>query len=216
MARQKTWIERIPLILQHLENDPKPLYMRSDIQALFITGRSQAADLMKVIGAETRNGVEATVSRDNLRAYVAGCPEARQLLEDIARRKQMEKRLIQTEEERVQKAVKIPGAHRVEWTKWKDLPQVTFEPGEVRIKHSGLADFLRTLWLISQAAANQPAKLEELCEPERAAQAKRWMEAKMAGEGRPVTAEDVDGLLRLATPEEKERIVFDTPKEVCA
>jgi hypothetical protein len=164
MPRIKSWSTRIPLILQHLWSDPQRLYTRQDVEALFITGRSQAADLMQIAGSTVRNGLPAVVTRENLRYYVEHGPEAAAYLTEQDRKRKLAKRLQQTTEELRQKAIPIPGAEPAdEWTKWEDLANVAVEPGMMRIAFYGYVELLNTLWLVSRAMANEPEALRGMC-----------------------------------------------------
>ena len=161
MPRVKSWSGRIPLILQHLEADTQAGYTRAELSGLFIIGRSQAANLMKIVGAEIRNGTEGTVSRTDLRRYVEHCPEARAFLDEVERKRKLARRLVQTTEEMRQKAVPIPGTTPAdEWTRWQDLANVSIEPGLMRIIFSDPDDLAHTLWMVAKAMANEPDKIE--------------------------------------------------------
>lgn len=164
MPRVKSWVERIPLILQHLETDAKAVYTRAEVEVLFIIGRSQATNLMKIAGAQVRNGAEAAVGRDSLRYYVERCPEAAAFLAEQERKKKLAKRLHQTAEELRLKDVKIPGVKpRDEWTRWRDLPNVSITPGTIQIVFADEADLLHTLMQMLKAVANEPDVFALMC-----------------------------------------------------
>lgn len=166
MAKIKSWNTRVPLIIQHLETDGKPVYTRAEVEVLFGIGRSRATALMKTAGATVRNGAETTVSRDNLRYYVERCPEAQRHLAEIDRREKLARKLRQTTEELRQKDVPIAGAKpQDEWIRWVDLPNVDIGPGMMRITFGDSRELLHALWLVSRALANEPELFEKMCGP---------------------------------------------------
>lgn len=158
--RIKSWIERIPLILQRLETDGKAVYTRPEIAELFKIGSSQAANLMKIAGAEVRNGIEATVTRANLKFYIERCPEAKHYLDELERKAKLAARLRQA-------AVPIIGVKAAdEWTRFEDLSNVAIAVGELRIVFSGREDLLHTLWQLGRAIGNEPDLFAQLCDGE--------------------------------------------------
>ena len=165
LPRKSTWIDRIPLILQHLQTDTQEVYTRPEVAALFILGLSRAADLMKVAGAEVKHGVEATVSRSNLRYYVERCPEARVFLAEQERKEKMARKLVQTAEDLRLREVEVPAEPRDQWTRFKDLPNVELAPGRLCIQFNGTAELLRTLMRVAAAMANEFERFSEICDP---------------------------------------------------
>jgi hypothetical protein len=153
------------LILQHLEVDTQSSYTRLEIQQLFIIGRSQAIDLMRIAGADVKVGTETTVSRDNLRYYVQRSPEAKGFLAELARKRILAEKMRQTSEELRARAIPIPGVKpQDEWTRWRDLPNVAIRPGSMRIAFSAPDDLIHVLWQLSKAIANEPEVFQRMCE----------------------------------------------------
>lgn len=205
MPAVKSWFPRIPLILQHLESSAQPVYTRAELQTLFQIGRSQAAALMQIAGGEV-HGMEATVSRDNLRYYVTRCPEADAYLKETARQEALAKQLLQTSEEKRQRAATISATKpKDEWTRWRDIANVSFEAGMLRIAHSGQDDLMHTLWLMSKALANEPKEFARLC-----GEVEQVKPAEMAvGRYEAISEAELAEMLRPATPEEIERLLRD-------
>jgi hypothetical protein len=148
-----------------LQTDTQEVYTRVDVAELFIIGRSRAADLMKVAGAEVRNGTEATVSRSNLRYYVERCPEAKAFLAEQERRDKLARQLKQTAEELRLREIQVPADLRDTWTRFKDLPNVELAPTRLCITFHGTAELLRTLMRVAQAMANEFERFVEICDP---------------------------------------------------
>lgn len=205
MPAVKSWFPRIPLILQHLESSAQAVYTRAELQTLFQIGRSQAAALMQIAGGEV-HGIEATVSRDNLRYYVTRCPEADAYIKEQARQDALAKQLQLTSEEKRQRGAEISGtAPQDEWTRWGQIANVSFEPGVMRIAHSGQADLLHTLWLMSKALANEPKEFARLC-----GEVEHVKPALAVGRYEEISEADLREMLRPATPEEIERLCSPT------
>lgn len=202
--RVKSWFSRIPLILQHLEKSTQGEFTRSEVSALFKTGRSQATDLMKTAGAEVRQGEEATVSRDALRWYVERCPEAAAFLKDLRRKEELAKQLVQTTEEMRLRAVKLPPLKpEDEWTKWADIANLDVAPGMVRIAVASEEDFCITLQLIAKAMLNQPEEFARLIgEPADPGKAEKFKDPLVVGDHARISRDEFKELLRRATPEE--------------
>lgn len=167
--RAKSWIDAIPDILQQLKPNFERIYTCRDVQGVYKTNRSGAAIIMGSAGAKIRNGVVTTITGEALYWYTAGCPEAKAYLESVARREALEKRLVQTLEEKRQRSVKVPCRPSDEWTCWKDIPTVTFCSGKLELRYIDREDLLHTLWLMFKAMANEPAEFERLCDPQAAA-----------------------------------------------
>lgn len=210
--RKASWFRRIPLILHQLDIDAKPVYTRPEVGALFNLGRSQALDLMKIAGAESTNGLDTTVSRDNLRWYVMRCPEAKQFLQEMEDGDRLARKLAQAIETRNLKAIETGFT---EWefaalkllTKWTDVRNVAFEPGVLRIAFSDQRDLLKTLVLMVTAMCNQPDEFDRLCgEPEQCTQP----ETLVVGEHARISRDEFNELLRRATPEERDRLASET------
>lgn len=200
MSKIRSWFLRIPLILQHLDADPQAVYTRAEVEALFHVGRSQATDLMKIAGAEIRTGAETTVSRDNLRFYLATAPEAQAFLAEMKRREDLNKKLVQTAEESRQRAIPIPGAKPSDdRTRFADLTNIALTPGMLQIAASDFKDLLRTLWLFAKAMGNEPEVFERLCDP--------TPDTFLIGQHAPISEEDLAKILTLATDEERARVL---------
>lgn len=188
MSRISSWTTRIPLILQHLATDAKPVYTRPEVAALFNIGRSRAADLMKIAGAEVRNGAEATVSRGNLRYYIERCPEAKAYLIEQERKEKLARQLVQTAEDLRLRQIEIPAQRSDRWARWKDLPNVELAPGRLTITFGDAGELLRSLLKISQAMANDFEAFVEICAPterpapeDRSAEFPDWRENGVLG-----------------------------------
>ena len=211
MSRISSWTERIPLILQHLETDAQAVYTRPEIVALFKIGRSRAADLMKIAGAEVRNGTEATVGRSNLRYYVERCPAAKAFLVEQARKEKLARQLVQTAADVRQREIEVPGVTRQDkWARWKDLANVDLKPGRCVITFEDAEDFLRTLQKISVAVANEFDEFMVRCERpvpkqlvDRTADLPDWQINKGV-----FSRDQAEFEKAVATPEERARIMF--------
>lgn len=172
MPRVKSWKDRIPLIIQHLDSACLEEYTRIDIERLFIIGRSRATDLMKIAGATVRPGAEASVSRKNLRYYVERCPEAKQFLDEQERKAKVDAKLQQAAGDLRLRSVAIPGVSEKQFhemafqARWEDLTNVVFERGIVHIAFTDEADLLQTLVEMNRAMVNEPELFRQMCETE--------------------------------------------------
>jgi hypothetical protein len=158
MPRTKSWIDRIPLILQHLETDASPVYDRRGVETLFGIARFRATELMKIAGATVEHGKEASVTRQNLKYYVEHCPEAKLYMEELERKEKLASRLRQA-------AHPIHGLRDSdEWTRLDDLPNVAITPGQLRIVFTSRDDLVATLYKLAKAAANEWDQFGQMCE----------------------------------------------------
>jgi hypothetical protein len=212
-TRLKSWIPKIRLILLHLESNPQPAYTCQEIAALFGVGRSQAADLMKVVGLATgneiQNGLKGYVTRESLRWYLEGCPEAVEFLRHEQRRKEMWGLLTKepdTPEDLRQKAIPIAAQHSDEWTRWEDLPAVKLGRGQILIRCKDENDATRTVYRMCKAIANEPDQFARALRGRKRLSRKTALIVQSNGD---FSKEDLDRILTPATPEERERLKKD-------
>ena len=165
--RVRTWATRSPEILRHLETDAHDPYTRKEVEVLFQVSRASATRLMKIAGAEVRNGAEAIVSRVNLRICVGTCPE-------ITEAHAAEKRALRIEQSRNQTLA----ARRLtamlaedpvdEFVRFKDLLAVNIADGRLTIEFANGHDLNYKLWELSKAIANDTERYLDMCEPKKA------------------------------------------------
>ena len=166
MARPKSWIPRISFIIQHLEADTVERYKRSDVEKLFSIAASQAKDLMNIAGASPpRPGLDLTVSRVNLLAYVKHSPEAQDALVEIERRKKLAKRLQASEADLEQRKIRLRVTKEDEWTRFAELPNVAIQPGLMQVAFTAgdPIDLLDTLFRFVKAAGNEWDVFTKMC-----------------------------------------------------
>ena len=172
MPRPKSWLCRIALIIQHLEADVQDRYKRADVEKLFDVSASQAKDLMNVAGASpSRPGLELTVSRGNLLAYVQHSPEAQDALQEVERRSKLAKRLHAAEADLKHRNVRLRVSKEDDWTRFAELPNVSVQPGLVQIAFTpgDPVDVLDTLWRFIRAVGNEWDEFTRMCSPPAAA-----------------------------------------------
>jgi hypothetical protein len=231
LPRLKSWISRIPHILQQLEPGGPSAFTRDQVGSLFDIRKVAATDLMRVAGATIRNGVEAEVSRENLKFYVERCPEAISYYAEQARRKRMAREMLEKEAAR-ESIVRFsgliadrlkPADQRIEFDSKKLDECLSISPGILTLRFSGFRDLAYKLALLSMAGVNDTESLCQKCEPPKP-KAKRiynlvdhtpvthptYTGPGCAMCGRPIEAHiDMAGALRLATPEERARIMSE-------
>ena len=168
MARPKSWISRIAHILSYLEADSAERYRRADVEKLFSVSASQAKDLMEVSGArEARPGMERTVSRSNLLAYVKHSPEAQDALQEIERRKKLASKLRLAEQDLKFRNVRMRVTKEDEWARFAELPNVAIQPGllQVAFTPGDPVDVLDTLFRFLKACGNEWDEFARMCAP---------------------------------------------------
>ena len=231
MPRLKSWISRVPHILEQLNSVTPALYTRREIEQLFTIRKVKALDLMRVAGARIEHGMEAEVSRENLKFYVERCPEAISYYAEQARRKRMAREMLEKEAAR-ESIVRFsgliadrlkPADQRIEFDSKKLDECLSIVPGILTLRFSGFRDLAYKLALLSMAGVNDTESLCQKCEPPKP-KAKRiyslvdhapvrhptYTGQGCAMCGRPVEAHiDMTGALRLATPEERARIMSE-------
>jgi hypothetical protein len=169
--RAKSWLARIPLIFQHLETDGQAFYTRAEVERLFIIGKSQATDLMKVAGATVHHGAEATVSRENLRFYLERCPEATVYLAEEARKEKQaqalrEAAIVMERSTRFGEMIAGRAQPRDKYTTFEELVDLTIEDGKLTIVFSDAKDLAYKLYKLACAEAHEPEEFWKMCDPE--------------------------------------------------
>ena len=165
--KNRSWMLKIPNIIALLGAHPRPDLTRSEVQQVFDLGRSQATDLMRIAGAQVRNGGRTTVDRESLLFYVERCPEAKGFLDEVKRRAKLAQRLREQIEQQRLRAIQIPGEVAMETfqrmaTTWADVPHAALEPGRLVIVFEDRASLLQTLMLVCKAIANEPEAIESV------------------------------------------------------
>lgn len=169
MPRAKGFIARIGQILTDLEAFPGEKMIRSDIERIFQIPGSSAKNLMSVVGAARDEAHRLTVSRDTLLQYLKCSPEGRAITAEASRRRKFAANLTQARQEWIEQ---VQPLHQVEFrvptrykkTRLRDLRQVSFEPGELRIRYAGRVDLASTLMQLSEALANDWSTFESVCD----------------------------------------------------
>jgi hypothetical protein len=154
MPRHASWKDRIFEIAEALSSEPEILERR-DIERLFGISRTQAGELMSVVGAEKSDGA-STTRRDAVAFYLRNSKAWQEATDEKERRERLNQKLRQAEEDLVLRETPIPAQPKDEWAKFRDLaPNVILEPGRLEIRFCGQEDLLHQLWLLSRAMQNQ-------------------------------------------------------------
>jgi hypothetical protein len=234
VPRLKSWISRVPYILEQLNSVTPTVYTRREVEQLFTIRKVKAIDLMRVAGARIEHGMEAEVTRENLKFYVEHCPEAISYYAEQARRKRMARDLLEKESARdaivrfsqmIASRLK-PADQRIEFDSKKLAECLSIGPGILTLRFSDSHDLAYKMALLAMAGHNDGETLWGKCDPPRG--------VPFAGEpkytllnhpftthptytgkgcamcGRPEAVHvDMTGALRLATPEERARIMSE-------
>lgn len=163
MGRPKSWIPRIPHILQYLEADLAPHYKRGEVEKLFNVSPTQAKELMWVAGAG-RGVDQLIVSRSNLIAYVKHSPEAQEAFRELERRKRLATTLRAADDDAKLRTVPLPCSSADEWSKLRDLPNVSIQPGRLVVTFTDPYDLFGTLYRLGKAAGNDWELFQKMCE----------------------------------------------------
>jgi hypothetical protein len=167
MARQKSWILRMPLIVESLEASQVAHFKRSEVEKLFQIKPTAAAQLMSVAGATKPGGpgTEAVVSRDNLLFYLRNSPDAQDAMAELARRKKLAQTLRESAEEAKWRTVRLPCTKADEWATFEDLPNVSVEPGMLTVAFTSPEDLCAQLFRFAKAIGADWDAFVRMCEP---------------------------------------------------
>lgn len=204
MARPKPWISRLPLIKQTLRDSGQDSFSRRDVELLFSIQRSAAGELMNVVGltAAVEAGEQGFVSAGKLLDYLTYGPEAQAAEQDARRRHNLAVKLNEAGEEQKLRSVRLNVTAADEWAKLNELPNVSIENGALRIAFSSAEELVTDLYRLAKAAGNDLDAFARMCGEGENQQVK----------SRPaLSAEELDEILRPATPEEIERILELAP-----
>jgi hypothetical protein len=153
MARPKSWLVRLPLIVENLEASAIESFSRPEIERLFQISRSQATQLMSVAGAVRPGpGVDATLSRENLLFYLRHSPEGQDAMVEVARRKRLGATIKQADKDLIFHTVQIPCTEADEWAGFDDLPNLSLTPGVLTVVFSDPLDLMGQLYRFAKAA----------------------------------------------------------------
>lgn len=165
MARPKPWFPQIAKIINVLEASEDSSFTRADIEEVFQIRRSAAVALMKVAGnaAHAACTAKATVSRENLLSYLRYSPEAQDAMQELTRRANLAHKLKAAGEDAKLKAVVLPVTSADEWCTLQDLPNVSIEPGMLRVAFSDPKELMADLWRLCKAAGGDWGAFERAC-----------------------------------------------------
>src|SRR5579883_2364412 len=179
MARPKSWISRVPAIVDHLKSPGDERLGTLAVQELFGVSASQAKEILGFAGAVAKPGFALSISRESLLYYVENSPEAAEALREHARRQALAKKLATAEEDQRLRRVPIAAKPGDEYSLLRDLPDVTIESptedcaGEFRIVFRDREDLLRQLYRFSKAIAYQVDEFNQLTAVKRGPQQMR-------------------------------------------
>jgi hypothetical protein len=167
MPRSKPWIPRVPQIISDLEASQVEQWDRRSVQSLFQIPASSAKLLMAAIGARVE-GRTLVVSREQLLQYLACSPEGQEAAKEARRRRQFARNMTQVRQEWIEeiqpmheKRFMAPTHYKK--TRLKNLRNVTFEPGELRIRFRGRDELASTLLQFAYGLMNDWDKFESIC-----------------------------------------------------
>jgi hypothetical protein len=167
MPRTKSWLTRLPIIVESLEGSAAAGFSRIEVERIFQVSRSQATQLMAVAGAiKHGTGVDATVSRENLLFYLRNSHEAQDAMAEVARRKRLAVTIRKAADESALRAVQLPCTSADEWTRFHDLPNVTIRPGVFTVVFSDAIDLAAQLYRFSKAVGGEWDLFLKMCERE--------------------------------------------------
>lgn len=163
MARPKPWIARLPLIVERLR-DPSAVEVlsRKDVETLFSIGRSAALELMEVVGLAPESNGHGLVTRGKLLDYLTYGPEAQAAEQEARRRHNLAVKLKAAGEDQQLRRVQIPVTSADEWCTLNDLPNVSIEPGMLKVAFSSPEELAADLYRLAKAMGDWD-RFEKLC-----------------------------------------------------
>ena len=162
MARAKPWVARIQQIIEHLERSEASHLSRVEMEQMFQIKRSAATELMNVVGTSS----PGFVARRNLLVYLKTSQEGQDAIAELERRRRVAQAIQEGADQMKYRSIVLPVSRFDEWTQFRDLPDVSFEPGVMHVRFSTPLDLLTTLWRFIKAVGNEWQLFQKLCASE--------------------------------------------------
>jgi hypothetical protein len=159
-----SWIQKIPRMLQALEETNTVWLDRYAIEKLFGLGKTASVELLKRMGA-SRTGNALSISKDNLATRLRLAKRDPSLKWEVERRGLIAERIQEIETQRKRKSV-VRLAAPLPDLRVSSLPgTVEVSAGRLTIRCASFEDLMRQLVLVAQAADTDFEELRSRIEP---------------------------------------------------
>jgi hypothetical protein len=166
MARYKTWMHRVPALIDELKQDTGVPVTSSWLAHKLQVSQRRVMQLFGQVQSKQKIGSAAIFDPQALVEYITNQKSAEQAVEDARRRRVLKILDIQ----RPMLIVEAPA--EIVNTELKDVPGVFLEPGKITITNfKDLEDACLKLQLLGYAILNDMVEFEQLISPQRAMKA---------------------------------------------
>jgi hypothetical protein len=154
MPRKIEWIAFAAAAIRQIENDQAPYVDRRTLQSMLHLSPRRTQQIIQIVGP-VQVGTSYMVPREELLRYLKTVAGG-ELQAEVAQRKVVGSTIDKLRTEHVEesrlRAIPIAAKAGDRYSTLDDvLPNLDFEPGVLRIAHSGAEDLVRTLYRLGQA-----------------------------------------------------------------